>query len=214
MKKKNHTFAWFLCIIVLIVAGYMVFKVMSDGDEPTYENNAVKETENDLTPEQKAEKLKNDAETLFSDGKYKDAILICNTLSEDYEDTDAAKDIISFVEEKIGQNEKIEAKELFYIYKDNIVNADKNYTDTVLCVTGKVGSIGKTNNEKNFAILLKCDTPDGCVQLNFGKDFEDEIAAISVDDTITIVGKCSGTSGKHLLSSGSNVMIEECCFFN
>ena len=96
-------------------------------------------------------------------------------------------------------------------YEANVVKADETYSNTVMVVSGTVSSIRKTNGDSNLTVLLKSGSYFHSVQLNFKKSQTDAIAALNVGDSIEVVGKCTGQSGKVLLFiDGDNVMIENC----
>ena len=59
--------------------------------------------------------------------------------------------------------------------------------------------------------MLKSGTYFYGVQLNFKTTQTESVAALSAGDEITVVGKCTGKSGKVLLViDGENIMIEDC----
>lgn len=221
MQQKPKRNKGFLSILVIVVAIGVVLAVGDIGSESetnnsqTVSNAQTKETE--LTPEQQARILRLQAINMFDEGNYKDALSLCSEISQSYPDTTSAEKIDELVNDQLSQYEEISANDLFQKYSDNVVNADKYYTDTVLRINGTIENIGKTNNDKNLAILLECDGFIGCVQLNFDVDFEDEISEMSIGDKISVVGKCTGTSGRYekvvfsLFSDAPNVMIADCC---
>lgn len=80
-----------------------------------------------------------------------------------------------------------------------------------MVVSGTVSSIGKTNHDKNLCVLLRSGTMLWSVQLNFTASQTESVAALQEGDSVTVIGKCTGQSGKQLLVfDGNNVMIERC----
>lgn len=163
------------------------------------------------TDEEKAAEQLEKASEKFQNGKYMDAINICDNILSDYPDTDVASNIDSYLDEQFSQFPHYSATDLFSAYDANVVNADEQYTNAVLVVSGTVSSIAKTNNGNNLAVMLKSGAYFNGVQLNFKTSQTDAVAALNEGDTITAIGKCTGKSGtQFLILDGNNVMIENC----
>ena len=169
------------------------------------------DTQNNHAYESLAEEQLNLATTHFQEGDYMAAISICKEILSQYPDTSAAQNMENYLSAQYEQFPHFSAEELMNLYDENIVNADQEYTDTVLIVTGTVNSIGKTNHDTNLTVVLNSGTSFYGVQLNFKTTQTDSIASLSNGDSITAIGKCTGKSGKQLLIlDGNNVMIENC----
>lgn len=97
----------------------------------------------------------------------------------------------------------VTAKDLLAAYEENTVAADNAYKGKLLKVTGTVGMIGKdildtayvtlTNGESYALISVQC---------YFAKDNLDDIATLKEGDTVTIIGKCDGST--------LNVALKQC----
>ena len=169
----------------------------------------------DLTPEESAEKLLVSATKEFEASNYMKAISICDEIVEKYPDTACAQGVPSYLSEQYSKFTHISATTLMDEYEANIVNADKQYTNQVLVVNGTVIAIDKTNNGNNLGVMLKTNYLNAGVQLNFDTDQEDSVAGVSVGDSLTVIGKCTGRSGKQLLIlNGLNVMVSDCFIIN
>ena len=60
-------------------------------------------------------------------------------------------------------------------------------------------------------MLLKTNVLFSAVQLNFDTNQEDAVAQLKEGDTIKVIGKCTGKSGKlFVILDANNVMIEDC----
>lgn len=163
------------------------------------------------TDEEKAAEQLEKASEKFQKGSYMDAIGICNDITSDYPDTDIAASMDSYLDEQFSQFPHYSATDLFNAYDANVVNADKQYTNVVLVVSGTVSSITKTNGGSNLAVMLKSDAYFNGVQLNFKTSQTDAVAALNEGDSVTAIGKCTGQSGtQFLILDGNNVMIENC----
>lgn len=213
-KKGKKQLRFDIVRVVVVFAAFIVFSLglpsNTDAPSPTSSPN-TSETQPELTDEEKAASQLEKATASFQDGDYMDAIEICSSISADYPNTETVANISAYLTEQFSQFPSFSATELIAAYDDNIVNADKEYTDTVMLVSGTVSSIDKTNSGSNLAVMLKSGTYFYGVQLNFKKSQTDAVAALSEGDNITVIGKCSGKSGKVLLVfDGDNVMIENC----
>lgn len=208
-KKKKHTVLQIIAVVFVIFG--ILWIVGSRGSAPSSDQLLENPEPAELTDEEQAEAQLEKASEKFQSGDYMDAIEICDQIVSDYPDTETAIGIHSYLEEQFAQYPRYSAEDLMSEYDANIVNADEVYTDTVMVVTGTVSSIGKTNNDTNLTVMLESGTYFYGVQLNFKTSQTESIAALSVGDSVTVVGKCTGQSGKQLvIFDGNNVMIENC----
>ena len=206
-KKKLHP-----ALIVLIVIIFIGF-IASLGDDSTetVDNNSTNVQNVEMTDEEKAQTEIEKATTKFSEGKYREALEICNKVTETYPNTETTSNMNNYIKEQYAQFPQYTAKQLMAEYEANIVNADKEYTDKVMIVSGTVSRIDKTNNDKNLCVLLKSGTYFYAVQLNFDTSQTDAVSALKEGDSVKAIGKCTGKSGKHfLVFDGENVMISNC----
>lgn len=147
----------------------------------------------------------------FRRGDYMAAVEICSGISDDYPDTQAAAGMDEYLSGQYATFPHMSATELMSAYDANVVNADKEYMNSVLVVSGTVSSIGKTNGGSNLTVLLDSGNSLFHVQLNFKKSQTDAVAALSNGDPVTAIGKCTGKSGKiFVVLDGSNIMLEDC----
>lgn len=178
--------------------------------EPSAASVSTEPTQDDL-----AEELKQSAIKSFADGNYKQGFATCEKITADYPDAEISSSIDDFISGQLDQYLHISARDLMAKYDENLVNADKEYTDRVVVVSGTVSSIGKTNGDRNLVVVLDSGTYFKGVQLNFNTDHEDAVAELRAGDSVQAIGKCTGLSGKVLLViDGSNVMIENCYLLN
>lgn len=208
-KKRKHPALKVVAIVfcALIVIGVISFigTDSSSGDRAQSSSSAV------LTDEDKAQAKLDEAAEEFQSGDYMSAIGICDKIVADYPGTRVADGMGVYLDEQFAQYPHYSADELMGEYEANVVKADETYSNTVMVVSGTVSSIGKTNGDSNLTVLLKSGSYFHSVQLNFKKSQTDAIAALNVGDSIEVVGKCTGQSGKVLLFiDGDNVMIENC----
>jgi len=200
-------------IIIAIFAATVLMGVLF-GEESSENPSKQKETATasvELTNEEKAAAQLAKATEEFQSENYIDAIEICNDILSEYSGTDIASGMDSYLDEQFSQYPHYSATELMSEYDANIVNADEEYTGKVMVVSGTVNAIGKTNSDRNLSVMLKSGTYFYGVQLNFKTTQTESVAALSAGDEITVVGKCTGKSGKVLLViDGENIMIEDC----
>lgn len=197
-----------IALIILIIIG-SVFG--SDESESPSQKQTESPQAEELTPEEKAAIQLEDATAEFADGDYMSAIEVCNKVIAEYPDTDVSKNMGSYLETQYAQFPHISAEDLMNEYDANIVNADEEYTDTIMIVSGTVTSIGKTNNDKNLAVMLDSGTYFYGVQLNFKTSQTDSVAQLAEGDAVTAIGKCTGKSGtQFIILDSNNVMIEDC----
>ena len=213
IPDKNLKSPVVLATVVTIALVFMA--IVFIGSKRTTLDSADQEksndTQNNHAYESLAEEQLNLATTHFQEGDYMAAISICKEILSQYPDTSAAQNMENYLSAQYEQFPHFSAEELMNLYDENIVNADQEYTDTVLIVTGTVNSIGKTNHDTNLTVVLNSGTSFYGVQLNFKTTQTDSIASLSNGDSITAIGKCTGKSGKQLLIlDGNNVMIENC----
>lgn len=198
----------------VIIAAFAVIILIGVlfGEESPESVDTPKETDIlELTDEEKATAQLEKATERFQSGNYMDAINLCNEILSEYPDTDIATNMDFYLDEQFAQYPHYTAKELMQEYDANIVNADEEYTDVVMVISGTVNSISKTNNDKNLAVILESGTYFYGVQLNFKTSQTESVAALNKGDKITVVGKCSGKSGTQLvIFEGNNVMIGNC----
>ena len=135
----------------------------------------------------------------FSEGDYEEAIDICEKIKELYPDTIVVSKMDEYLDKEYSKISHYTAYELMSSYEENIVNADKEYTDKTIIISGKISEIGKTNNDRNLCVLLDSGTYFKCVQLNFDLSKTDEVAELKKGDSVKVLGKCTGKSGKHFL---------------
>lgn len=216
-RKKKHG------ILLAVVACFfwiIVFTVLlASCDSETVDTTITTDTATtdtakqpaEITNEEKAQKELEKATVKFAEARYEDALKICDAITETYPDTNVANNMSYYIKEQYQQFPHISAKELMSKYEANVVNADEKYTGTVMVVSGTVSSIGKTNHDKNLCVLLRSGTMLWSVQLNFTASQTESVAALQEGDSVTVIGKCTGQSGKQLLVfDGNNVMIERC----
>lgn len=98
---------------------------------------------------------------------------------------------------------EVTAKDLLAAYDKNTVAADNTYKGQLLKVTGTVGSIGKDILDSAYVTLTNGE-PYALVsvQCYFAKDNLDDIATLKEGDTVTITGKCDGST--------LNVALKQC----
>lgn len=193
-------------LAIFLISGMVMSAVSGSLSEQSPEYEAVELTNEELAAVQLSKATED-----FQSGDYLSAIEICSAIVSDYPDTEIAFDIDSYLSEQLALYPCYSAADLMREYDANIVNADEVYTDTVMVVTGTVSSIGKTNNDKNLAVMLKSGTYFYGVQLNFDISQTESVAILREGDTVSVVGKCSGKSGKQLfVFDGNNVMIDNC----
>lgn len=206
-KKKLHP-----ALIVLIVIIFISFIAsLGDNSTETVDNNSTNVQNIEMTDEEKAQTEIEKATTKFSEGKYREALEICNRVTETYPNTETTSNMNNYIKEQYAQFPQYTAKQLMAEYEANIVNADKEYTDKVMIVSGTVSRIDKTNNDKNLCVLLKSGTYFYAVQLNFDTSQTDAVSALKEGDSVKAIGKCTGKSGKYfLVFDGENVMISNC----
>lgn len=98
---------------------------------------------------------------------------------------------------------EVTAKDLLAAYDENTVAADNTYKGQLLKVTGTVGSIGKDILDSAYVTLTNGE-PYALVsvQCYFAKDNLDDIATLKEGDTVTITGKCDGST--------LNVALKQC----
>lgn len=167
------------------------------------------------TQDELAEELKESAIKSFASGNYKQGFATCEKITTDYPDAEISSSIDDFISGQLDQYLHISARDLMAKYDENLVNADKEYTDRVVVVSGTVSSIGKTNGDRNLVVVLDSGTYFKGVQFNFNTDHEDAVAELRAGDSVQAIGKCTGLSGKVLLViDGSNIMIENCYLLN
>lgn len=98
---------------------------------------------------------------------------------------------------------EVTAKDLLAAYDENTVAADNTYKGQLLKVTGTVGTIGKDILDTAYVTLTNGD-PYALisVQCYFAKDNLDDVATLKEGDTVTITGKCDGST--------LNVSLKQC----
>ncbi len=197
-------------IVVIFIAMFSIIAILSSPSATDTSIDAISQKE-DLTSDEKAERLIQIATKKFEEGDYIEAVNICNKISSEYPKTEISKNILNYLNEQYGKFNNISASRLMNEYTENIVNADKEYTGQILVIDGIVSSIDKTNNGNNLCVLLKSNTYFANVQLNFDTDQEDSVSKLSTGNSIKVIGKCTGKSGKHfIILDGNNIMIEDC----
>lgn len=209
-RKKKHSVIATIGVLLGVLVFLGIIGTLSDnGENPS--GSAVESQTSELSDEQKAENSLKLASDKFADGKYMDAIEVCGEITALYPETTIAANMQKYLSDQYSLFPHFSAKDLMHEYDANIVNADKEYSDTVMIVSGTISSIGKTNNDKNLCVILNSDTYFYGVQLNFNQDQADNVAALSKGQKISAIGKCTGRSGKQfLIVDGKNVMIEDC----
>jgi hypothetical protein len=209
-RKKKHpilTFLGIFCVCLFVISILSI--VIGDSSTDQADVNQAETVE--LTEEEKAENLLTSATSKFQSDDYMSAIKICEDIVSTYPSTTTAENMSSYLAERFSEYPHYSASDLMSEYDENVVNADKEYTNTVMVITGTVSSIGKTNNDSNLTVLLKSGSYFYSVQLNFKESQTDSVAALSVGDSVSAIGKCTGQSGKVLaVFDGQNVMIENC----
>lgn len=103
----------------------------------------------------------------------------------------------------------VSAEELWTAYSENAVNADRQYKDQLIAVTGTISDIGQDLITKAPCISLESGNDFGlyAVQCFFPKNGEQEdfIASLSDGDSVTIIGECKGIPV-------ANVQLSNCYF--
>lgn len=128
-----------------------------------------------------------------------------------YPDTETAANMSTYIQEQYEQYTHITAKQLMTDYEENLVNADNEYTDKVLIVSGVVSKVDKTNKDTTLCVLLQSGNFLGSVQLNFDTSQTNAVSALKKGSSVQVIGKCTGKSGKQLLIfDGNNVMLTDC----
>lgn len=206
--RRKTGIAVALAIVFLFI--YVVIKFGDDNSSQSSQSDTAA-VQDELTDEEKAVQLLEEATAEFQDGDYMSAIELCGEISAEYPDTNTAAGVNDYLSQQFDQFPHFTAADLMGEYDANIVNADEKYTDTVMVVSGTVSSIGKTNHDTNLTVMLNSGTYFYGVQLNFKTSQTDAVAALSEGDHVTAIGKCTGKSGTVLLVlDGNNVMIENC----
>lgn len=201
-------------IFIFIVVFCLLLLIFGEREDPSNEKQPQSSTGSqtvELTDEEKAAALLDKATAEFESADYVTAIKLCGQITAEYPNTTISENMTAYLNEQYAQFPHYSASELMSEYEANIVNADEQYTDTVMVVTGTVSSIGKTNNDTNLTVVLKSGTYFSGVQLNFKTSQTESVAALSEGDTISAIGKCTGKSGvQFIILDGNNVMIENC----
>lgn len=97
---------------------------------------------------------------------------------------------------------EVSATDLLAAYEENTVAADNQYKGQLLKVTGTVGSIGKDILDDAYVTLTNDDEYSLIsVQCYFAKDNLDGIATLKEGDTVSIIGKCDGSTLNVLLKN-------------
>ena len=97
---------------------------------------------------------------------------------------------------------EVSATDLLAAYGENTVSADNQYKGQLLKVTGTVGSIGKDILDDAYVTLTNDDEYSLIsVQCYFAKDNLDGIATLKEGDTVSIIGKCDGSTLNVLLKN-------------
>lgn len=199
------------CLVFAVVISVRCIFSITDNEPESSSKESDSQIEVELTEDESAALLLKDATEKFASGNYIAAIDVCNEIVMDFPDTAIAKDMDAYLTNQYDSFQRFSAIDLMNEYDANIVNADVKYTDAVMIVSGVVTSIGKTNNEKNLAVMLESGTYFYGVQLNFDTSQTDSVANLSIGDAVTVIGKCTGKSGKQfVILDGNNVMIEDC----
>lgn len=212
--KKEPLICTISCFCLFLVCVFL-----PDGtgktEETTRQSPPSAAVSTEPTQDDLAEDLKQSAIKSFASGDYKQGFAACEKITTDYPDAEISSSIDDFISEQLDQYLHISASDLMAKYDENLVNADKEYTDRVVVVSGTVSSIGKTNGDRNLVVVLDSGTYFKGVQLNFNTDHEDAVAELREGDSVQALGRCTGLSGKVLLViDGSNVMIENCYLLN
>lgn len=209
VKKPNRFLSAICKIFVVLILIFAIDLIFPKSSTSAQNQKAIIEAS--LTVEEIATSQLQAATDMFTNGNYIDAIEACNAIVVDFPDTDIAKNMGEYLETQYSQFSHFSAKDLVNEYDSNIVNADEKYTDKIIIVSGAVSAIGKTNNDRNLAVMLSSDTYFYGVQLNFSTSQTDSVAQLVEGDTVTAIGKCTGKSGKQfIIFDGNNVMIKNC----
>lgn len=111
------------------------------------------------------------------------------SMSESHTQTDQPKETLSPIE--------ISASSLWSAYEENKVNADNLYKNQTVAVTGTISDITQDLITKNPCVNLSTGDSYNLYPIQCFFDGSDEtksvIAELRDGDTITIIGKCSGT---------------------
>ena len=185
-------------------------KVIDTADKTGNVKESVSSAREELTDEEKAVSELEKATEKFSDGRYRDALEICKGIEENYPDTETAKNMSTYINEQYAQFPNFTATEIMAEYEENIVNADEEYTDKVVIVTGTVSEIDKLDSSQP-CVLLQSGKYFAAVQLNFSTSQTEVVSALRKGDSIKVIGKCTGKSGTYMLIfDGDNVILSDC----
>lgn len=91
---------------------------------------------------------------------------------------------------------EITSTDLWNAYSDNEINADNQYKDKLIAVTGTITDIGKDSVSGNPCVSLNSGDQLGIypIQCFFSKDdaSNEQVSALKNGDSITIYGTCAG----------------------
>lgn len=212
-KNKVVRFIAETCCVtgIVFLCAIIVCAVVAYGQSTTDKRiNTISQQEN-LSLDEKAEQIIQLATESFDNGDYIKAVNICDKVMSEYPDTECSKNMTKYLNEQYSKFNSISASVLMSEYTENVVNADKEYTNQILIIDGVVSSIDKTNNGSNLCVILESGAYFSGVQLNFNKKQEDAVSKLRAGDKIKAIGKCTGKSGKQfVVFDGNNVMIEKC----
>lgn len=210
-KKVNGCLATFLTVFIIFML-CLVFIISDSSDTSDNKATQTVSTQNaEMSNEEKAQTELQKATEKFTKGDYEGALAICDNIKTAYPDTTVAVNMSNYIKEQYKQHPSLTANQLMSEYEANIVNADKQYTDKTMIVSGVISSFDKTNHDNNLCVILKSNEFLKAVQLNFNTSQTDAVAALKEGMSIKVIGRCTGKSGKVLLFiDGENVMIEDC----
>lgn len=207
-QRNNQVAGIVACILIaaFVIPAVFFFSSSNDSNLPVSKSQME-----EMSPEEIAQASLDQATQKFESGDYVSAIEICRAIVAQYPETEVSKRMQNYLGRQYVKFPRYDAVHLMSEYEQNIVNADQQYTGKAMIVSGTVTDIGKTNGGSNLTVLLESGEVFWGVQLNFNESQADSVSNVNKGDPITVIGRCTGTSGKMLVVfDGNNVMIEDC----
>lgn len=211
IKKPFYKKWWFWTIIIFYVIG-SIGRLITSEDSKSVPISAIK---SDTIPkptetakitsiptttskpvvdnEPKAQKLLDEAQTAFDKADYEGMLKKCDKILNDYPETAVALTVPDFIIGLRESLEKVNAVDIAKEFKENEVRASTKYKDKLIIITGIIDNIGITmgdtfvklsDGEKYSLSQIHC-------WIKNAQEIE-KVADLEKDDTITIIGKCSG----------------------
>jgi hypothetical protein len=92
---------------------------------------------------------------------------------------------------KVKADYVFEAADFYSTYEANEKQSDSLYIDRIIQVRGPVAEILQ-EEELKYTLILRADMAFAGVNCSMEEEFRDEIADLSIGDTIVIKGVCAG----------------------